>query len=271
MCGYCYGCKEAVQHKRIDTAEAWANLGLVQNAADRVGLELDRKRKPVDRIHLSFTTDPFMYDAETGALVPEIAQASLAIIKASNAKGVPVTVLTKGIYPEIDVSELHPHNHYGITVVSLSEGFRQEWEPGAPPVADRIAGLHRIAEQGAWTWVSIEPYPTPNLDPSAGDMGPLLEELDFIDKFIFGRLNYTPEVTEYLKQVDPDYYLQAARQISYWCRLNRKQLHIKESTPLHQAETADILDAKNLRKVLVRVTHQPEPEVRLIHVRTVTA
>jgi DNA repair photolyase len=240
MCKYCYGCQGAKAHGLIDSAEAWADLGLVENLAERLGRELDRRRTPVDRIHLSFITDPFMWDAETGQPVPEFTDATLDAVRAINDRGIPVTLLTKGIYPEIDARQLHADNHYGITVVSLSEDFRQEWEPGAPPVASRIEGLRSIAEQGAWTWVSVEPYPTPNIDPSAGDPEPLLEELRFIDKFIFGRLNYTKEVTEYLRS-DREFYLRAARQVVSWCQANGKGLHIKKRTPLHRPETANIL------------------------------
>lgn len=241
-CKYCYARSEAKAHGRILGDDGWADLALVHNAAEQIAGELDRKRSRIDRVHLCFASDPFMWDAKTGRPVTEIAQASLDIIKAINARDIPVTVLTKGVYPEIDAAVLHPHNHYGITVVLLSEEFRQEWEPGAPPVADRIAGLRRIAEQAAWTWVSIEPYPTPNLDSSAGDIVPLLEELDFIDKFIFGRLNYTPAATSYLRE-DPHYYDRAATAIDDWCRARSKWLHIKSGTPLHDPSTADILSA----------------------------
>lgn len=240
QCVYCYGCKEAKGHGRIDSTEAWAEILIVKNAAERVGRELDRRRKPVDRIHLSFTTDPFMWDAEAEAPVAEIVQSTLDVVQTINERGIPVTLLTKGIYPEIDTRELHPGNHYGITAVSLNEDFRREFEPGAPSVADRIAGLRPLADQGAWTWVSMEPHPTPNMDPTASDIVPLLEELSFIDKFIYGRLNYMTEATMYLK-TDPEFYLRMAMQVESWCRANGKGLHIKESTPLHSPDTVGLL------------------------------
>lgn len=270
-CVYCYARTEAMHHGRVCSHAEWKRPRLVADAVEQVRRELAGKRKPVARVHLSFTTDSFMWDAEREQPVEEIAEATLGIIRAINEHGVPVTVLTKGIYPEIDVRSLHPDNHYGITVVSLSEDFRKDWEPGTPPVSDRIAGLRRIAERAAWTWVSVEPYPTPNIDPTASRITPLLGELDFADKFIFGGLNYTPAVSQYLKRVDPDFYLTVAREIELWCRTRGKGLHIKKKTPLHREETLDILSAGNTRKILV-VVEKPsseEPVARPVRVNVV--
>ncbi len=36
--------------------------------------------------------------------------------------------------------------------------------------------------------VSIEPHPTPNIMDQ--DLGAILESVDFVDKIIFGKLNY---------------------------------------------------------------------------------
>lgn len=240
-CLYCYATSQAKVYGRVDTYETWCQPKLVAGAADLVRKELKRKRNPVDRVHLSFTTDPFMWDASTQSPQREIAAVSLEIIQAINEAGIPVTVLTKGVYPDFDVRQLHPNNQYGITAVSLGEAYRQEWEPNTPPVTARMASLRTLSHAGARTWVSVEPYPTPNIDETAGDILPLLEELTFIDKFIFGRLNYTPQVTEYLKSVDATFYERIAADVVEWCASNDKPLHIKRRTPLHDPETATIL------------------------------
>ena len=52
-------------------------------------------------------------------------------------------------------------NEYGITAVTLDEDFRKEMEPGAAPMEDRISALEALSKQGCYTWISIEPYPTP--------------------------------------------------------------------------------------------------------------
>lgn len=131
-----------------------------------------------------FTTDPFMYDAELGGPVAEIVDLTTRIIERLNERGIRVTTLTKGVYPEDFVERtrsLSPRNQYGLSLVSLSEVFRSQWEPGSAPLAARIASARRLAQAGQRTWASIEPYPTPNIDPSSGNVEPLLEAVSFVD------------------------------------------------------------------------------------------
>ena len=52
---------------------------------------------------------------------------------------------------------------YGITLVSLNEEFRKEMEPNTAIFSDRINALKKLHNAGCYTWVSIEPYPTPNI------------------------------------------------------------------------------------------------------------
>ncbi len=268
-CLYCYAKTEAKAHGRVACDEDWSSPKLVAHAAWQVERELDRMRKMPDRVHLSFTTDPFMRDPNTGELIQEIADTTLDIIETINHYGIPVTVLTKGVYPEFDVRPLHSDNHYGITAVSLNDEYRAVWEPNAAPVRDRIEGLRRLSAQAAWTWVSMEPYPTPNIDMSARDPAPLLDELSFADKFIFGRLNYTKAVTEYLKNVDPDFYEHIAAQVGLWCRTHNKRIHFKRGTPLHREDTVDLLEAGPWRKVRVLVEQRTEPSMQRVKVNVI--
>jgi DNA repair photolyase len=48
-------------------------------------------------------------------------------------------------------------------LVSLDESFRERIEPGAAPLEKRLAALKYLHDDGCKTWVSIEPYPTPNI------------------------------------------------------------------------------------------------------------
>lgn len=239
-CKYCYARTEGKVHGRIACDAEWTKIALVENAAAQVGGQLDRMRTKVDRIHLCFTTDPFMWDAGAGALVPEVVESTLAIIRAVNERGIPVTTLTKGVYPELDLRSLHPDNQYGITVVSLDEDYRREWEPGSAPASMRIRSLENLAEAGARTWVSMEPYPTPNIDPYGSGVLDTLEALAFIDKFIFGRMNYVTEATEYLRE-DPTYYDQASAEFIEWCQVHGKAYHVKKKTPGYSPATTAIM------------------------------
>lgn len=240
-CLYCYACSEAKAHGRVRSYEEWCKPKVVANAVEQIRRELARKRTPIDRVHLCFATDPFMWDSATGSAYSEIADMTLEIMKSLNNQGIPVTLLTKGIYPKLDLSGLHPDNQYGITAVSLGEEFRATWEPNTPSVSNRIEALRVLSEAGARTWVSIEPYPTPNIDPTAPDVIDLLSKLEFIDKFIFGRLNYTSAVTQYLNKVDASFYARIAADVRAWCAERDKPLHIKHRTPLYDPVTKTIL------------------------------
>jgi len=86
-------------------------------------------------------------------------------------------------------------NTHGISLVSLDEGFRRMWEPGAAPYAERIAALRHLHEAGRRTLVHIEPYPTPNIIEQ--DLRALLEAVAFVDHIFFSRWNYNCRVSDY--------------------------------------------------------------------------
>ncbi len=242
-CKYpCYAMSLAKRTGRVKTYEQWCSPQPVENALDLLESELSRYRGRVESVHLSFTTDPFMWDADTQAPNAEMAQLTTAIIRRLNDAGIRVTVLTKGVYPEefIDqVAGLHEDNQYGVSVVSLTEEFRRQWEPGSAPISARLDSLRRLSQAGTATWVSMEPYPTPNVDPSSADPTALLEAVGFVDKAVFGRWNYSKLVNSY-DGVD-FHYASVATTVSDWAAEHGIILHIKRGTPLSAEHEADIL------------------------------
>ena len=68
-------------------------------------------------------------------------------------------------------------------------------EPGSAPLTERIVALKALLNAECRTWVSIEPYPTPNVCNQ--ELMPILEAVGFVNKIIFGRMNYNKEVTTY--------------------------------------------------------------------------
>ena len=48
---------------------------------------------------------------------------------------------------------------------------------------------------GVKTWVSMEPYPTPNLVKQ--DIDSILDRIAFADKIVFGKMNYNSEATKF--------------------------------------------------------------------------
>ena len=99
-------------------------------------------------------------------------------------------------------------------------------EPGAAPYADRLAALKALHDAGCKTWVSIEPYPTPNLIEQ--DLQEILVAVSFADKIIFGRTNYCKEANAYKQH--KAFYNQRAAQVMGFCEEHGIQCHIKEKT-----------------------------------------
>jgi hypothetical protein len=102
----------------------------------------------------------------------------------------------KLLLPET-LADLSEENEYGITLISLDEDYRRRIEPGAASYLDRLASLRRLHDRGCKMWVSVEPYPTPNLIKQ--DLDEILEAISFTDKIIFGRMNYNKEASSYAR------------------------------------------------------------------------
>ena len=111
-------------------------------------------------------------------------------------------------------------------MISLDEAYRERMEPGAASYHDRLAALRALHDAGCHTWVSIEPYPTPNLIEQ--DLLDILNAVDFVDKIIFGRTNYCKEVTAYTQH--KQFYNQQATRVTAFCQEHGIQYHIKEKT-----------------------------------------
>lgn len=217
-----YPCYAFLQKKRfgeVKSYEDWCEPALVENTLELLDAEIPKFKDKIKMLHLCFTTDPFMYE------YPEVQEMSIAAIKKLNAAGIKCSVLTKGVLP-IELSELSKDNEYGITLVSLDENFRTQMEPGSAPLAERLAALKAIHDAGSKTWVSIEPYPTPNICDQK--LMPILEAVRFANKIIFGRMNYNKEVTAYKGQ--KEFFNKRATEIISFCEDHGISYHIKDGT-----------------------------------------
>lgn len=219
-CKYpCYAFLMKKRFGQVETYEKWLEPYLVSNTLDLLDMEIPKLREKINSVHLCFTTDPFMYEYD------EISQMSIAAIEKLNDAGIKCTVLTKGILPA-ELATLSPENEYGITVVSLDESFSQQFEPGAACVKERIEALRLLSEHGCKTWVSIEPYPTPNIIDQ--NLNEILTELSFVDKIIFGQLHYSKAVSAYADNVA--FYNECAETVRDFCNRNNISCHIKKGT-----------------------------------------
>ena len=215
----CYAMMMAKRFGKAKTYEEWCEPKLAENALEILDKEIPKLKDKIKSVHLCFSTDPFMYGYD------EVSTMSIEIIRKLNAAGIKCTVLTKGLLP-IDLAGLSPENEYGITLVSLDESFRQDMEPNTAPYQERIKALRALHDAGCKTWVSIEPYPTPNFVKQ--DLSEILQAISFCDKIIFGRLNYNKKVSEY--KGHKSYFNELAKQVIDYCEVNGKQCHIKEGT-----------------------------------------
>ena len=215
----CYAMMMAKRFGKAKTYEEWCEPKLVSNALEILDNEIPKLRDKIQSVQLSFSTDPFMHGYD------EVKELSLKIIEKLNTAGIKCTVLTKGALP-IELSNYSRNNEYGITIVSLSEGFREKFEPNTANYADRIASLRALHDAGFYTWVSIEPYPTPNMIEQ--DLHTILNAVSFVDKIIFGRLHYNKEVSAYKKH--KEFFNEQAKKVIEFCKLHNKAYHIKNGT-----------------------------------------
>ena len=219
-CKYpCYAFMMAKRFGKVNSYEDWLEPRLVSNTLEILDMEIPKLRNKIKSVQLCFTTDPFMYGYE------EITQMSLAAIQKLNNAGIMCTVLTKGLLP-IELSKYSKENVYGITLVSLDENYRERVESGAASYAARIEALKNLHIQGCKTWVSIEPYPTPNLIEQ--NLLEILNRVSFADKIIFGRTTYCKDITAYKRH--KEFYNEQANIVIKFCEDKGIQYHIKTGT-----------------------------------------
>jgi len=218
----------------------WIRPKIVSNALELLDIEIPRLKHKIKVVHLCFTTDPFMYKQK------EVSDLTLKIIKRLNQDNIRCTVLTKGIYPKDleNIEEYGRNNEYGVTLISLNKNFKDKYEPGSASYLSRIKFLKYLHDKGLNTWVSMEPYPTPNLVKQ--DLAKILEKISFVDKIVFGKLNYNVKITQF--ENNKDFYEKQARQVVDFCNKNNIDYHIKHGTRKKDSkETENIFNKHSSR------------------------
>lgn len=217
-----YPCYAFLQKKRfgsISSYKEWTEPYIVSNTLELLDKEIPRLKQKIKSVHLCFTTDPFMYGYD------EIKDISLKAIRKLNDAGIKCTVLTKGLLP-IELANFSKMNEYGITLISLNEEYRKKIEPGSAKYVNRLSHLHYLHDSGCKTWVSVEPYPTPNIITQ--NLDDILKKISFTDKIIFGRTNYSNEITSYTAH--KSFYNHEAQKVIDFCENQHISYHIKKGT-----------------------------------------
>lgn len=234
-----YPCYAMMMKKRcgiIKNYPEWIRPKIVANALELLEKEIPKYKKDIKFVHLCFSTDPFMYKQ------PEVIDLTLKIIHRLNKDNIRCTVLTKGTYPKSlsNKKQYSVQNEYGITLVSLSNKFKEIYEPYSASIEARLRSLKMLHDAGLRTWVSIEPYPTPNIIKQ--DLMEILGRISFVDKIVFGRLNYNALVLKY--SYSKEYYNECSRLVESFCKDRNIRYHIKFGTKsnitLHTNKTKNL-------------------------------
>lgn len=214
----CYEMMQKIRYGKIKDYKEWTQPKVVKNALELLDKEIPKLKDKIKVVNLCFSTDLFMFGQD------EIKELSLEIISRLNKNGIKVTTLTKGICPkELANDKYSRENEYGITLVSLDPEFQMAYEPGASPIVERLKALKYLHKRGLKTWVSIEPYPAPNI--VSQDLLELLEKVKFVDKIVFGSWNYNPLVSAYPNK--KKFYLDCSETLRKFCENNKIEFHVK--------------------------------------------
>lgn len=218
----CYAFMMSRRFGKVKSYDDWCKPKLVKNALELLDKEIPKYKKDIKFVHLCFMTDPFMYR------YPEVADMTLKIINKLNSHGIKCTVLTKGVYPKelTNTKKYSDNNEYGITLVSLNNNFKKKFEPNSSPYLGRIKALKILHDSGLKTWVSMEPYPTPNLVEQ--DLMEILEKISFVDNIIFGKLNYNCVSSNF--KDNEGFYEKQAQIVEKFCKERGIEYHIKYGT-----------------------------------------
>ncbi len=219
-CKYpCYAFQMSKRFGTVKTYEEWIKPKIVENTMELLDKEIPKYKDKIDILHLCFTTDPFMMGQD------DVIQLSMSVLKKANDNGIKCSVLTKGLLP-IELADFNKENEYGITIITLDDDFRKKMEPGTASIEERIKALEALHNKGCKTWVSMEPYPTPNFIEQ--NLSEILERLSFTDKIIFGRMHYNKKVSEYKKY--KTFYNKCAKEVINFCETRGIDYHIKKRT-----------------------------------------
>jgi len=234
-CTYpCYAMNISKRYGRITDYDDWMKPRLVENALELLDHEIPRYQKEIDFVHLSFMTDPFMFDPVNQRNIPWIEELTLSIIERLNSHKIKCTILTKSKYPTTLTNQTYSkENEYGITLVSQDSEFHSRYEPFSPSSSERLDALKILHDAGLKTWVSLEPYPTPNIVNQK--LESILDSIEFVDKIVFGKWNYSKDVNGYKGQ--KEFYQKCSDKIIEFAKQKGVPMHIKKKTPRSTKET----------------------------------
>ncbi len=201
-CAYCYArfMKRFTGHR-----EPWGDFVDVKiNAAELLAKEIGRKRK--GRVWISGVCDAYQPLERKYGLTGRC----VAIL---SENGWPFTIQTKSPLVVRDIEHIRKASdcEVGFTITTADEKVRKIFEPGAPPVASRVAALEALHAAGIRTFVMIAP-----LLPGAEGLVALLKGK--ADHILIDRMNYHNADWVYRKHgmqwaLDDEFFLQTGKEL----------------------------------------------------------
>jgi len=176
-CLYCYGPQTLRR-----TREAFKNHARLRPDILRC-LERDAQRIRGDdrEILVTFSSDPYQPPETKLGMTRQAIQILINY-------GLRVMILTKGgmrAARDFDLLEAYDRCSFGTSLVFTNQADASQWEPNAPPVADRIEAMNQAHGRGIKTWMCLEPV----IDPDqALDLIKMLHPV--VDHWKVGILNY---------------------------------------------------------------------------------
>lgn len=113
----------------------------------------------------------------------------------------------------------------GLSIASLDNDFRIEHEAHTSTIGCRLSILKDLKEFGYYVWVSIEPYPTPDIWKQ--DLIELLKELSFADFLLFGKWNYDWRAENLAARI---FYRDMVNQFTGFCKEHKIRHFVKPDT-----------------------------------------
>ncbi|MGE5258381.1 MAG: SPL family radical SAM protein [Hyphomicrobiales bacterium] len=201
-CRYCYA---AFMRKYTGHREKWGEfVDIKVNAPDLLAREI--KKKPVGRVWVSGVCDPYQAAEKKYKLTGRC----LEILMEHQW---PVTIQTKSplVLRDIEILEKFKDVEVGFSVATANEKIRELFEPGAPPIKERISALDVLHARGVQTFAMIAPI-------LPGVEGLIRELPGKVDHVLIDRLNYSYAKRIYLANkmewaLEDDFFVQQADQL----------------------------------------------------------
>ena len=173
-CRYCYA---AFMRRFTGHKEKWGEFVDIKiNVPELLAREIKRKR--MGRVWVSGVCDPYQVAEKRYKLTGRCLEILLE-------NQWPVTIQTKSslVLRDIKILEKSKNIEVGFSITTADERMRKIFEPGAPPIKERINALKVLHSKGIKTFAMIAPI----LPGAEG----LAEELaDKVDHILIDRLNY---------------------------------------------------------------------------------